>query len=61
MNALEPDSDWRITVQVHNKSIGINCGEGSQRIKWLAQVAIGELLIFSEDDTCLMIGLFNVL
>ena len=42
MNALEPDSDWRISLHVHNKIIAIGCGEGSQRIKWAAHVAIGK-------------------
>ena len=42
MNALEPDSVWQISVHVHNKIISIGCGEGSQKIKWAAQVAIGK-------------------
>lgn len=41
MNALEADSDWNISVHVHNKTITIGCGEGSQKVKWAAHVAIG--------------------
>ena len=32
--------NWYITVNVYNKRISIPVGDGTQRIKWLAHVAI---------------------
>jgi hypothetical protein len=33
---------WHINVHVHGKTINISCGDATQRLKWLAHVAIGE-------------------
>jgi hypothetical protein len=35
---------WHITAHVHGKAINISCGDATQRIKWLAHVAIGNTL-----------------
>lgn len=32
---------WQITTHVHGKVFNISVGDGTQRIKWLAHVAIG--------------------
>ncbi len=32
---------WRITAHIHGKEISISIGDGTQRVKWLAHVAIG--------------------
>jgi len=34
---------WQITVHVHGKEVNVSCGDATQRLKWLAHVAIGEL------------------
>ena len=34
---------WQIIVHVHGKEFNISCGDATQRLKWLAHVAIGEL------------------
>ncbi|KAJ1406949.1 hypothetical protein B484DRAFT_456707 [Ochromonadaceae sp. CCMP2298] len=31
---------WHINVHVHGKTINISCGDATQRLKWLAHVAI---------------------
>lgn len=33
---------WHITCHIHNKTITISCGDATQRLKWLAHVAIGK-------------------
>jgi hypothetical protein len=35
---------WHINAHVHGKAINISCGDATQRIKWLAHVAIGNTL-----------------
>lgn len=32
---------WHLTAHVHGKAINISCGDATQRLKWLAHVAIG--------------------
>lgn len=31
---------WKVHVRVHGKTIEVSAGDGSQRVKWAAQVAI---------------------
>ncbi len=38
---VERLESWYIYAHVHDKMIPISCGDASQRIKWLAHVAIG--------------------
>jgi hypothetical protein len=33
---------WHLTAHVHGKAINISCGDATQRLKWLAHVAIGK-------------------
>lgn len=33
---------WQITVHVRGKDVTVSCGDATQRLKWLAHVAIGE-------------------
>lgn len=40
--AAEKLESWYIFCRVHDKTINISCGDASQRIKWLAHVAIGK-------------------
>lgn len=44
--AVHKMSYWQINVHVHGKQFNIACGDASQRLKWLAHVAIGIQLIF---------------
>ena len=37
---FEVAENWALTVHVHGKSFVVSCGDGSQRIKWLAHVGI---------------------
>lgn len=32
---------WHLTAHVHGKAINVSCGDATQRLKWLAHVAIG--------------------
>ena len=34
---------WHLTAHVHGKAINISCGDATQRLKWLAHVAIGKV------------------
>ena len=36
---------WHLTAHVHGKSINISCGDATQRLKWLAHVAIGDFFL----------------
>jgi hypothetical protein len=38
---VERLESWYIYAHVHDKMIAISCGDASQRMKWLAHVAIG--------------------
>lgn len=44
--AAEKLESWFIFCQVHDKVINVSCGDASQRIKWLAHVAIGKLVCY---------------
>ena len=37
-----PATSWRISATVNGKTITINVGDGSQRVKWIAHVAIAK-------------------
>lgn len=39
---VERLESWYIYAHVHDKMIPISCGDASQRMKWLAHVAIGK-------------------
>lgn len=39
--AVERLDSWFLYVHVREKTITVSCGDASQRIKWLAHVAIG--------------------
>ena len=39
---VERLESWYIYTHVHDKMIAISCGDASQRVKWLAHVAIGK-------------------
>jgi hypothetical protein len=40
--AVEKMDSWFIFAHVYDKVVNISCGDASQRIKWLAHVAIGK-------------------
>lgn len=40
--AVDKLESWFIFAHVYDKAINISCGDASQRVKWLAHVAIGE-------------------
>ena len=44
--AVERLESWYILTTVHGKTFPVTCGDGSQRIKWLAHVSIGKFLFF---------------
>lgn len=39
---------WHITAHIHGKTIAISCGDATQRLKWLAHVAIARW----DDENC---------
>jgi hypothetical protein len=39
--AVEKLESWNMFVHVYDKVINVSCGDASQRVKWLAHVAIG--------------------
>lgn len=39
--AVEKLESWYIFAHLYDKVINVSCGDASQRIKWLAHVAIG--------------------
>lgn len=38
--AVEKLDSWFVFAHVHEKVLNISCGDASQRVKWLAHVAI---------------------
>lgn len=40
--AVEKVSSWYLHVHIHEKLITVACGDASQKVKWLAHVAIGK-------------------
>lgn len=40
--AVEKMDSWFIFAHVYDKVVNVSCGDASQRIKWLAHVAIGK-------------------
>lgn len=45
--AVEKMSTWYIFAHVLDKVITISCGDGSQRVQWLAHAAIGQFSFLS--------------
>lgn len=43
--AVEKMDSWFIFAHVYDKVINVSCGDASQRIKWLAHVAIGRFYV----------------
>lgn len=43
--AVERLETWYIMTTVHDKTIPVTCGDGSQRVKWLAHVSIGKFVL----------------
>lgn len=41
--AVEKVASWYLHVHIHDKLITVACGDASQKVKWLAHVAIGKL------------------
>lgn len=39
---MQDSDNWQIFVHVYGKIITVNCGEGSQRVKWLGHVGIAQ-------------------
>ena len=40
METVATDVSWHIVVNIHGKKIIVACGDATQRVKWLASVAI---------------------
>mmetsp|Transcript_2923 Transcript_2923/g.4432 ORF Transcript_2923/g.4432 Transcript_2923/m.4432 type:complete len:95 (-) Transcript_2923:125-409(-) len=38
----KPDENWQIFVHVYGKIVPVQCGEASQRVKWLGHVGIAQ-------------------
>ena len=43
---------WHITAHVQGKTITIACGDATQRLKWLAHVAIGMFMLVEVITKC---------
>jgi N-terminal of Par3 and HAL proteins len=48
MSKINTNDNWTITAYVCGKNIVISCGDGSQTVKWLGNVAIARW----DDSTC---------
>lgn len=40
METVATDVSWHIVANVHGKKVTVACGDATQRVKWLASVAI---------------------
>lgn len=40
--AVEKNDNWAVFAHVYDKIITVTCGDGAQKVKWLAHVAIGK-------------------
>lgn len=53
--AVDKVDTWYVSTHVYDKVFNVSCGDGSQRIKWLAHVGIGKFLCGYNDTLCYII------